>query len=95
MMNDLARRIAAIQDELTPTWDEPHLARLLEGIGHMQRRRRSHMLVAIGAACLLATLLGRHNLAAIEDVGAFLIRMGGGAMPDPPQQNASDREDSL
>jgi hypothetical protein len=93
MMNELARKIAALHDELTPAWDEEHTARLLEGIGHLQRRRRSHLTLvaigALGAVCVLAALLGRHNLAAIGDVGAFLIRMGGGAMPDPPPPQAS------
>ncbi|HET6333406.1 MAG TPA: FecR family protein [Polyangiales bacterium] len=64
-MDDLAREIASLRDELTPAWDEARSERLYDGVGRLQRRRRRQRLIAgsgLGAALVLGAVLGVQNL---------------------------------
>lgn len=64
-MDDLAREIASLRDELTPAWDEARSERLFDGVGRLQRRRRRQRLAAgsgLGAALVLGAVIGVQNL---------------------------------
>lgn len=62
-MDDLAREIAVIRDDLTPEWDDARGERLLAGVERLQARRRTQRLVG-------ATMLGA-TAAAVVALGVF------------------------
>jgi transmembrane sensor len=71
-MDDLAREIATLRDELKPAWDEARNDRLFAGVGRLQRRRRRQRLVAgsgLGAALVLGAVIGVQNLPATQGAG--------------------------
>jgi transmembrane sensor len=81
-MDDLAREIASLRDELTPAWDEARSERLFDGVGRLQRRRRRQRLVAgsgLGAALVVAAVLGVQNLPG--DSGLIAHDRGGASAP--------------
>jgi transmembrane sensor len=94
-MDDLAKEIAALREELTPVWDEARSERLFEGVGRLQRRRRRNRLVAgstLGAALVVAVVVGVQNLPAVEGAGALAVREGKQAYRDliePSQPSAA------
>jgi transmembrane sensor len=94
-MDDLAREIATLRDELKPAWDEARSDRLFAGVGRLQRRRRRQRLMAgsgIGAALVLAAVVGVQNLPATQ-AGAELARNSGATTPpsalNTPQPTAA------
>lgn len=60
-MDDLAREIATLRDDLEPAWDEARSDRLFAGVGRLQRRRRRQRVVAgsaLGAALVFGAVMG-------------------------------------
>lgn len=62
-MDELARELDMLRDELAPAWDEARSQRLLAGVGRLRRRRQVQR-AALGACALLVTVaaawLGTH-----------------------------------
>jgi transmembrane sensor len=74
-MDDLAREIAVIRDELNPEWDEARSERLLAGVGRLQTRRRTQRLVGstvLGAAAAAVVALGALELVPQREPAATL-----------------------
>jgi transmembrane sensor len=89
-MDDLAREIATLRDELKPAWDEARSDRLFAGVGRLQRTRRRQRLMlgsGLGAALVLGAVIGVQNLPATQG-GAPLAR-NGGATSQPSVLNPS------
>lgn len=66
-MDDLAREIASLRDEMKPAWDEARSERLFAGVGRLARRRRRQRLIAgsgLGAALVFCSVVGVQNLPA-------------------------------
>ena len=72
-MDDLAREIAAIREELNPDWDEARSERLYAGVGRLQRRRRRLQVIGSTSAVALglAVVVGLQSLPTREDAGSL------------------------
>lgn len=76
-MDDLAREIASLREELNPAWDQARSERLFAGVGRLARRRRRQRLLAgsgLGAALVFAAVVGVQNLPATSDTGEVARR---------------------
>lgn len=76
-MDDLAREIAAIREDLAPDWSERRSERLYDGVGRLRRRRRRNRVLAasaLGATVVLLAVVGVSRLPRGENAGALAGR---------------------
>lgn len=76
-MDDLAREIASLREEMKPAWDEARSERLFAGVGRLARRRRRQRLLAgsgVGAALVFCAVVGVQNLPAPSGSGPVAQR---------------------
>jgi transmembrane sensor len=90
-MDELARELAALREELVPAWNEARSERLYAGVGQLRRRRRAQKAgaCAIVAAAACGLLYLRNELANDAPHGsarALATRM------DSAEQRAGSRE---
>lgn len=53
-MDELARKLASVRGAVEPAWSEARAERLLEGVGHLRRKRRAQRVAVTGVASLAA-----------------------------------------
>jgi transmembrane sensor len=76
-MDDLAREIAAIREDLTPEWDDARNERLFHGVGRLQRRQRRQKVIGSAVVISVAALaigVGLQSVPVREHAGALAGR---------------------